>query len=450
MRPPSLIIIRIVPVTNPWEEQQFNQHSQLHHSPFFSFFNMHIPTFAAPFYRILRGHSSWVRDFFGKSHGFLPTRHAGELIDDVSKHGESLAEPSNQGERDAVLSLLRGSRITIPHPQELLTGWPTAVNPGISRLESDIKSRLKLIFPNPEDCERLRKMEAAEVAKFGASWWPYADYEELFIGTCLALWLFIWDDETDSLEFSDISGNFERSCEFRKETIAYIEQSLSKKNSKPLSDVSDDRIITNFRDVGKAIRASSADEKTEGFLGQLRFFVESCEEEQALQIDHGLPSIEQYLHRRMGTSAVGVCLAIQEYCFGMDLPDEVVKCEPMKKIWHETNMIISLMNDMLSIKKEIDNSQIDSLIPLLFTKTRSAQGALDEAAQMVKSAVDRFELAETELKALYATSPQILANVTDFVDGCKYACTGNASWSLSSGRYKLGNPTEDEVITVIL
>lgn len=77
-----------------------------------------------------------------------------------------------------------------------------------------------------------------------------------------------------------------------------------------------------------------------------------------------------------------------------------------------------------------DNSQIDSLIPLLFTKTRSAQGALDEAAQMVKSAVDRFELAETELKALYATSPQILANVTDFVDGCKYACTGNASWRL--------------------
>lgn len=67
--------------------------------------------------------------------------------------------------------------------------------------------------------------------------------------------------ETDSLEFSDISGNFERSCEFRKETIAYIEQSLSKKNSKPLSDVSDDRIITNFRDVGKAIRASSADGK---------------------------------------------------------------------------------------------------------------------------------------------------------------------------------------------
>lgn len=38
-----------------------------------------------------------------------------------------------------------------------------------------------------------------------------------------------------------------------------------------------------------------------------------CEEEQALQMTQELPTIEQYLRRRMGSSGVEVCLAIQEY-----------------------------------------------------------------------------------------------------------------------------------------
>lgn len=49
------------------------------------------------------------------------------------------------------------------------------------------------------------------------------------------------------------------------------------------------------------------------FLKELRFFIDMTEEEQRLQMTHHLPTVEEYSRRRMGSSAVRVCLAINEY-----------------------------------------------------------------------------------------------------------------------------------------
>ena len=78
--------------------------------------------------------------------------------------------------------------------------------------------------------------------------------------------------------------------------------------------------------------------------------------EQRLALDDTLPSVEDYLKRRMGTSAVTVCLALTEYeihetriltiliifryCLGMELPLPVMRSPEMKRLWDETNIII--------------------------------------------------------------------------------------------------------------
>jgi hypothetical protein len=48
-------------------------------------------------------------------------------------------------------------------------------------------------------------------------------------------------------------------------------------------------------------------------MDELRFFIEMTEEEHMFQQTHALPSVDDYMRRRMGSSAVGTCLAIQEY-----------------------------------------------------------------------------------------------------------------------------------------
>ena len=48
-------------------------------------------------------------------------------------------------------------------------------------------------------------------------------------------------------------------------------------------------------------------------LDELLFFIRMCEQEQRVKISPDLPTVEDYMSRRMGPSAVGVCLAIMEY-----------------------------------------------------------------------------------------------------------------------------------------
>ncbi len=48
-------------------------------------------------------------------------------------------------------------------------------------------------------------------------------------------------------------------------------------------------------------------------MQQIEHFIEMSELEQRVQLSGDLPSVESYQRRRMGTSAVAVCLAIHEY-----------------------------------------------------------------------------------------------------------------------------------------
>ena len=54
-------------------------------------------------------------------------------------------------------------------------------------------------------------------------------------------------------------------------------------------------------------------EQRRTLMQEIELFISMSELEQRTQLSECLPSVEAYLHRRMGTSAVGVCLAIHEY-----------------------------------------------------------------------------------------------------------------------------------------
>ena len=78
--------------------------------------------------------------------------------------------------------------------------------------------------------------------------------------------------------------------------------------------------------------------------------------EQRCLMSGELPSIEEYQARRMGSGAVGVCLALTEYvlsceerdfeltleryCFGMAISPSIMQSKEMKALWDDTNLII--------------------------------------------------------------------------------------------------------------
>lgn len=100
-------------------------------------------------------------------------------------------------------------------------------------------------------------------------------------------------------------------------------------------------------------------------------------------------------------------------------------------------------NDILSVKKELEVEQVDSLIPLLTLELGSVQAAVVEATQILRSSIDSFDKTAERLLSRVSYDASLKSDVQKFVDGCQCACTGNLNWSLESGRYRLGRKTTE-------
>ncbi|KAI1827657.1 terpenoid synthase [Xylaria intraflava] len=352
--------------------------------------------------------------------------------------------------REDLVASIRGARVKIPDLQSMLAHWPQHVHPEVDRLEKYVQKTLDSVFPEPEEQARLRKMKASEFALFTASWWAYASFEKLCVVASLSIWLFVVDDEMDSAEYSSLVDNFTLASKFRQETLKFIAISLSRDPTQDVSLLANNRMMKCFEHVGEALKASYNDRQLSVFAKEVAFFIDMCQEEHKVRLSSALPTPEQYLQRRMGSSAVGICFAITEYATGINMPEEIMQSEPIKIIWHESNIIISIVNDILSIKKEIAQSQADTMVPVLVMKLRSVQAAVDEATVMVAKSIRRFDAAEQEILDRYASSPETQDMIREYVRACKTACTANLNWSLVSARYQLYCTSTTNGINVVL
>ncbi|KAI1104702.1 terpenoid synthase [Jackrogersella minutella] len=339
--------------------------------------------------------------------------------------------------RENLLLSLRGCHVTIPDLQSMIGHWPQGVHPEVKRLEKYVQDTIASILPSPINETRFRTLEASNFALFAASWWPYAPYEALEIGTCLAIWLFAWDDETDSPEYSTIVNDWDECSTFRQKTMDYLQESLSGNSQSNLSAISTNPIITAFRPVGEAISKSCDNRQISMFLNELLYFVQMCGEEQKLQMAHRLPTVEEYIRRRLGSGAVRIMFATTEYAYDITLSQEILDDEAMQRLCEEANILICITNDLLSLKKEVALSQVDSMIPLLSLELGSVQAAINHATEAVRSSIQKIDAAEAEILARYSSTPEVREDIRKFIEGCKYACTCNLNWSLITGRYKL-------------
>ncbi|KAK6950950.1 hypothetical protein Daesc_007478 [Daldinia eschscholtzii] len=365
--------------------------------------------------------------------------------------------------REQLLSNIRGSQVVIPDLQTMISHWPQRTHPDVEKLDEFIQETITSISSGVHNTARLRKLKEMNLAAFVASWWPYAiSYEALETLALLAIWLFAWDDETDSAELSTIVNDWDKGSMFRQRTADFIQQSLSR-NPKSMRTETNP-LITCAGPIGDALLKSCSDPlgQVGTFLKEVLFFIKMCGEEQRFQLAHRLPTVEEYTQYRSGTGAIRICLATIEYisrvhatlgmelskshryAWGISLSQELLDDDDMRQIWRHTDLIIYVYaihsrhnlqgadiirtNDMLSMKKEVEQSQVDSLIPLLSLQLGSVQAAVNYAVEIVHSSVLRFEAAEKRILQRYSSMSEICEDIRKFIDGCKYAATANLNW----------------------
>ncbi|EED22466.1 conserved hypothetical protein [Talaromyces stipitatus ATCC 10500] len=224
--------------------------------------------------------------------------------------------------------------------------------------------------------------------------------------------------------------DWESAQKFRLDTIQYVQYCLGLAPSNQEYSESTNPIIRAFDVIGFAIRDSCSLSQRKMVYDEMNEFMKQSEQEQRLRLNNdSLPSVDEFWSYRLGASAVFICLAINEYSYGdMDLPTAVFEDPDMKEIWQLTNIIISAVNDMLSLKKEIARDAIDSVIPIMYVQLGSVEAAMDKTVEFVVSMIQKFDEAEARLLTRYCSDENLQKQLWRFVDGAKYYCTGNLIW----------------------
>ncbi|KAK5662826.1 hypothetical protein OQA88_6237 [Cercophora sp. LCS_1] len=149
-----------------------------------------------------------------------------------------------------------------------------------------------------------------------------------------------------------------------------------------------------------------------------------------------LPSVEVYWEGRLGSSAVSSYAALAKFMIGITIPDFLRDDENIKTMWFELNRNVSYVNDMVSLKKEL-NVSVYSLIPVTIKETgndlpRIVAGFIEG----LRISIENFDQAAAcLLDRAGEETEEIRAGVERYVHVFRTMMTGSLCWSLASDRY---------------
>ncbi|PWY63057.1 terpenoid synthase [Aspergillus eucalypticola CBS 122712] len=232
--------------------------------------------------------------------------------------------------------------------------------------------------------------------------------------------------------------------QFRDETRQYIGSSLELK-SKQCDHITDNTIICGFSPIADFIREEYDEEHRLTLAEEIMFVIDMSKVEQENRLGTDIPSTDQYLAYRLGTNLMGVICAATELSTHLRIPRSMTRSPLVKDIWHETNLIIAVTNDILSLKKEIHKGEVYSLIPILLNQAKSPQTAIDISFQILRDSFADLDRIEADIVARSDQMP-----LKFLIESCRRYCAGFIKWSLATPRYMLSSVPIDQTGAMVL
>jgi hypothetical protein len=145
----------------------------------------------------------------------------------------------------------------------------------------------------------------------------------------------------------------------------------------------------------------------------------------------GMSTFEEYTARRLRTVGTNPCIAVMQWAYELTLPQSVWHHEAVVAMTREVAISDFLWNDIVSLRKEIDDGDIDSAIPVMvWNEGCSAQAAVDRCVKMMEESWARLLEAEKRLvKAHDEESGEIRRDIETLVGGCKDVLVGHMVYS---------------------
>ncbi|KAG6353738.1 hypothetical protein INS49_005447 [Diaporthe citri] len=210
----------------------------------------------------------------------------------------------------------------------------------------------------------------------------------------------------------------------RPDTTNYVRYCLKLSEDDATKPEPPNQIIAFFKVIGDATCEAYYQSHRGILLREFEFFMETSEAEQRIRLSPELPSTEEYMRARLGTSAVNVASFFNEYAYGTSISVEVLNDPDMK-----------VTNDLRSLKKEVAQQTVDSFVPLLYLVHGNLDLAVSLVVETIENAVKDFDCAAESLARKFSDDKEFIPRLETFIRACRLNCTGNLNWSLQTGRY---------------
>ncbi|KAK0750887.1 isoprenoid synthase domain-containing protein [Schizothecium vesticola] len=322
--------------------------------------------------------------------------------------------------------------------------WPAEHEATYQRLKLDMEDILGVALAHNPDA--LAKAIACDYAYFNMVWHPPTiNYDVLLTAALFPTALFVWDDFADS-NAGLLGQDFERACEFRRQTLKHMKTSLGLEDG-TTDHHSPDEISgpsLMFSEFAKRIKPMMSTEQLLRIYEQLVVFVNEAEAEHRDRLAGYVPaSVSEYLRKRFNSSGCYPGFYMFEILNNPapPLPLWVMQSDEIKTIFDDANYIISVHNDLYSLQKEFSHNCLINIVPVLY---RSGAVPWDRIMPTLdaelRAAADRLDaatrrLVEKVLASPTGDGPAMAVAVESLVGGIKYNATGNLGYGLATRRY---------------
>ncbi|KAA8618123.1 Pentalenene synthase [Pyrenophora tritici-repentis] len=335
----------------------------------------------------------------------------------------------NGDHRAEIIARLRGQEIRVPDVGYIYTEWEARVHPDVEVLRHHLEGFFQAFISTESIRKKQRRVDNGLCV---GQFYTHVETNKFLILGELVAWFFFWDDEIDCGTLTNDREKTEAYCD---DTLNFIRHCLQPERE---GDVPAPGRLHNcgpWVSIGKAMNQGQSREARDRFAETIYDFVLGVRTSQATW-EQGISTLESYTARRLRTVGTNPCVAILQWAYGLTLPQSIWDHEAVVAITREVAISDFLWNDIVSLRKEIDDSDIDSAIPVIvWNDGCSAQAAVDRCVKMVEQSWSRLLDAEKRLVQAHAgEEEQIRRDIETLVGGCKDIVVGHMVYSLKIPR----------------
>ncbi|KAG8783460.1 hypothetical protein FRC12_019701 [Ceratobasidium sp. 428] len=269
-----------------------------------------------------------------------------------------------------------------------------------------------------------RKLQRFFEAKFGlmaALAFPDADLERFRPAMDFILWLFTFDD------FNDAEGPRENT-ESTKLAISEVMDVLRNPElARPTLS-----IATSLQSLFRRMRATSCCGSANRFVDAFDLYTQATLKQNINRSVDNLPTVEEFIQLRRDTSAVKMMFPVLEYTLGLSLPDEVHGDPVIGELLLAGNDLLTWANDVYSFPIEQAREDTHNLVFIvMWNEGLDLEHAIDYVDKLIQKRLQEYIHAKAQLRSF---SPEVDAQVEQYVRGVEYGVQGSISWTFMTPR----------------